>query len=533
MFILSLFLDGFDTSFLELTQEDAYEEVLQEVDFGDEIENWLKSETGYSCKSEKGPCKKSLVLMNLDKDGYVGDSHPDEIIHDVFSARLTNSEYNVRLLERDRQGLNLIHKEINEIELPELMPNQLNSVANDSNEEQRLSELERQEKIGGLIEDIALILTPQDNLFFASESISSHERSTATNDTGTVTSTTSPNQLQNVQLSNEVGEDKAELLRYLVDQYTNLYSCDDGFCNSTPELPELPTVEVDHADYLLAYKIYRLDDDVEKQLGKKIRETEVRMHVRIINVVTGEIEVADTLSKTITRSSIDNKPEKESKDRSKYTSYSSLELALRPHAPKLDLLQDPPTSLNQFYLTGHTYSKRAFRGSLGIGYGMNKDINENYGGGDTIESGANMLSVVGSVDKILFADKSVKTFIGTGINYSSLNADESVKGRTVEDPNGETTTESNSFYDLKSDEVYAFANLGVMYEYNRWAVELGYQIPYTSLYTNSSIAINENNDLLSNSYVPPSTVRIGVHYKFCGTIPLPAPFSKGNTCQNN
>ena len=539
MFILSLFLDGFDDSFLELTQEEVYEEVLEEVDFGTELENWFASEKGYSCESEVGPCKKSLVLMNLDKEGYVGDNAPDEVIHDVFSNRLTDPKYNVRLLERDRQGLNLIYSEINEIELPELLPDpqsqEETEITNEAAEQTRLTELERQEKIGSLIEDISAILAPQDNLFFTTDIVSAHEIDDSDDGDESQITVQSPNELENIQLSNEVGERKSELLKYLVDQYISVYSCESGFCQEPvqPELPEIPQVEVEHADYLLAYKIKSLDDQVDKDGRNKIRQTNVKMHARIINVQTGEIEVADTLEKTITRRTDDNQPEKKEKVKKEYTPYSSLEMSLRPHAPKLDVLQDPPTSLTQFYLSGHSYSKKGYRGSLGIGFGLNNDTNENVGGGDTIDSGTNMLSFVGSVDKILFADKAVKMFLGTGVNYSSLNADENVKGRTIEDANGGTTTESDSYFQLKSDEVYAFANLGLMYSYNRWAIEVGYQLPYTSLYTNSSIAINENNDLLANSYVPPSTVRIGVHYSFCGTLPLPAPFSKGSTCNND
>jgi hypothetical protein len=527
MFFFGLFLDGFDTSFLEYTQDELYEQALYEIEFGTELEDWLKSESGYSCQGIDSDCPKSLVFMNLDREGYSNEKNPDALIGEVFGERLTDSTYNVRLLERDRQGLNLIQVEVNGVSLPQEVPQEALNARLDSEERTRELSGQRQEKVGDLISDIAKILAPQDNIFFDQDSVE-----TMSSNDDTVLTTSTVKELQNIQLSNELGERKSEMLRFLVDEYVSLYSCEGDFCSNPITQNPTTSVAVDTADYLFAYRISNFTDEVEKDLSEKTREATLKLHIRIINVHTGEIEVADSLIKTLSFSSKGDVVEKEKKDRPTYAPYSSLELAYRPHAPSLDVLQDPPSSLNHYSISGHTYSKRAFRGSAGVGFGFNNQKNSGPIGGETISSSANMWTINGGIDKIIFPEKAVKAFVGTGVNISSLSANEVVKGLTVTDANGEQTTSGNSNYLLSSTDVYAYANLGIMYAYNRWAIEVGYQYPYTSLYTNSSVEINENTDLLVNSYVPPATVRLGVHYKFCGTIPLPQPLNRGNTCQN-
>lgn len=503
----------------KLTENEMFEMVAQEVPLGTKLTEWLKSTNGYSCKAEKTDCPKSIILMNMEKDKYQNDQRPESVLHDVLVDRFTDPEYKVRILDRDKENLGFIYKEVNKLELPEVLPTSQEEIKRieEYNKEQK----ERQESISLLISNIANILSPQDSLFFKDIVASGKESATI-------------NQSNQPVVSSEIGKNKSELLQYLVDQYIKVNSCSGDFCQPKQTTPSnVPVVDVEKAEYLFAYRVYNMDDTFESSFGKKIRKTRMKVHIRVVNVKTGEIEVADTLEhEVIVEENAFKKMELDS-SLPELNPYSSLELSLRPYALNLDVLQDPNPSLVQGTLSAHVYSKQAIRGSLGLGLGYASDKNDSASGGESLYSNTLMWSGSAVVSKVLFPRKAVKGLIGVGVNYADLTANEEVKGRTLTDPNGETVTEENSIFQLKSNRADVVADVGIIYSFKRLSVEFGYQYPLYQLYSGSSIDINDNTDILNNSYVPDPTIRLGIQYSFCGVIPLPNAFGFGQSCQQS
>lgn len=467
----------------ELTTEEVLQKASHEIEFGPKIEAWLKSEKGFSCESEAGTCPKSLVLIDMEKSSYQNDQNPEYILYDAFIDRLTSDEYNVRVLERDIDTIGFIEKELTGQELPSSLQPEDNTEGDDLTPEQR------RDQVGQVISEISRLLAPQDVLFFDEESCCGD---------GVGSEDYSP------IIANEIGAEKSELLKWLVQQYISLFP--DGEPKPIPK----NVVDVETAEYLFAYRVYDIGSDIEPSKTSTTRRTRIRLHVRIVNVDTSEIEVADfieyELEEVIKMFEQKEKEKREKKEREQkdIVPYSSLSFGFMPLTGyTVPLSNDEDTEetpenagnvigLNQIYFSGNTFTKRSFRYHLDAAYGSNDYYNQT--------------SIMFGVDKVFAPQKAIKPFagVGAGIDLQSYSL-------AVWAP-------SNS--ELSQMGLNVFYEGGLIYNYKLFAFEVGYM---GSAYSQT---------LGGSGVVGQHTVKIGFHRNFCKVINLPI-FDDGVPCETS
>ncbi len=233
--------------------------VADEIPLGNELGDWL----------EKASDKK-IVLVNMENDRYQDDQLPEYMIHDALYSRLTGEKSRApMLLDRDPDLLSLMARERDGLDLPSHMEGG-DGPADSLTFEQRRAE------IGGLIAHVVNEIAEQDVLV-------THEASCC-GDGKNHTQAAHEN-----LIANEVGTQKAQLLRDLVGQFSSLYP--------RVKAAEVATRHVDltTADYLFAYRVY----DYGTWNFEEERITYLKLHIRVIDLDSGEIVVSDFMEHRI------------------------------------------------------------------------------------------------------------------------------------------------------------------------------------------------------------------------------------------
>ena len=237
------------------SNEAVMAKVALELPLGRELTDWLESADD-----------AKVVLVNLEDDQYTDDPLPEYMIHDVLSARLTDSRYKVRLLDRDPDLMTLVNREQKGLDLPFHMENGSNAVLDPLTREQRRYE------VGRLIAEIIHEIAPQDVLV-------THEASCCADE---------KRQSQPAQtniIANEVGPQKAKLLRDLLGDFEALFPVPKEGKKATRH------VDLNTADYLVAYRVY----DFGNWSFKEDRITYIKLHVRVIDMENAAIVASDTI----------------------------------------------------------------------------------------------------------------------------------------------------------------------------------------------------------------------------------------------
>ncbi len=229
--------------------------VALELPLGRELTEWLESADD-----------AKVVLVNLEDDHYTDDALPEYMVHDALSARLTDSRYEVRLLDRDPDLMTLVNREQKGLDLPFHMEDGKKGVLDPLTRDQRRYE------VGRLIAEIIHEIAPQDVLV-------THEASCCA-DGGSHTQPAHTN-----IIANEVGTQKAQLLRDLLGDFEALFP--------TPSDPQEATrhVDLNTADYLVAYRVY----DFGNWSFKENRITYIKLHVRVIDMKNAAIVASDII----------------------------------------------------------------------------------------------------------------------------------------------------------------------------------------------------------------------------------------------
>jgi hypothetical protein len=221
--------------------------------------------------------------MNMEDDRYTDDQLPEYLILDAFYARLTNSDLKVRFLERDFDTLAMIERERSGIDLPTTTVEVVKSEddINQAAEDARVARERISNLISGVLGDIA-----------AQDVIVMSEESCCGNNEG------KKKLVETKIIANEVGSNKAALLKKLVNEYTALYDLKN--ISAEPAVTTTTTVvrkkvQVDQADYLLAYRIY----DFGTWSVKDKRTTYLKLHVRIVDMESGQILLSDFMEHRI------------------------------------------------------------------------------------------------------------------------------------------------------------------------------------------------------------------------------------------
>ncbi len=239
-------------------------QVADEVAFGPELNAFFAEAAG-----------KEVVIVNLESDQYTDDQLPEYMLLDAFYTRLTSSDIDVVLLDRDPDVLALMEREREGIDLPATWSYEPAMNPDSLTHEQRRHEL------GELIADLVDDLSGQDVLVLH-DAPCCGER----DERGGV--------LKEQVIANEVGPEKAALLRELVEQYMSLYP--------EVETVERPTRHVDltTADYLVAYRVYEFGTWKNQVSRNRVeRISYLKLHVRVIDLATGAIVVSDFMEHRI------------------------------------------------------------------------------------------------------------------------------------------------------------------------------------------------------------------------------------------
>lgn len=230
-----------------------------EIGFDGEIGAWLSR-----LKDKK------VVLVNLENEDYVDDELADYMIHDAFYTRFLRSNNRIQLLERDADLLNLLRMELEGIELE--------STGKGGNTT-GVTEEERLARLSNFIEMMANKLSENEAAVFSPQENREHRPRT--------------NILENI-VSNEVGDNKLELLRLLIDEYKAIWATE------TEATGDSYILDIEDSDYLLGYRVYEYGVYWGAKKGSFYpRTTYLKVHVRAIEVESGKIVVSDFMEHRI------------------------------------------------------------------------------------------------------------------------------------------------------------------------------------------------------------------------------------------
>ena len=233
----------------ERSDEAMMSKVMQEARISKDLESWIKNAGN-----------ASVVFINMEDNNYTDDQLPEYMLLDHMYTKIKDGNNSIRILERDPDILNVFQKEINGVELPATW--KPGGMTTDG-----LSIGERRSELGAMIRSIVTSISPQDVLITLDECCEKG----------------SSDSIEGV-LANEVGTNKSELLKWSVKEYYDLY----------PEVKESKRhVDVDNADYLVAYRVYDYGAWKSRRLTGSDRITYVKLHLRVVDMETGEVIVAD------------------------------------------------------------------------------------------------------------------------------------------------------------------------------------------------------------------------------------------------
>ena len=268
LFLFSLSMGCFmkpatDVNPFEKSDQAMMSAVMEKASLSSDLEKWMK---------EAGDA--NIVLINMEDSQHTNDQLPEYLIVDHLYTKFKDGNSEISIIERDQNILDLYTFEREGVQVREVS-------IEDSGDS--LTPEERREEIGSLIQDVVRGVSPQDVLIQLEESCCS------ANDEKSATATEI--------LANEVGDNKSELLQYLVEEYTNLYpNVTSGGGKGIVETKEVIT---DMADYLVAYRVYDFGNWKSVQDDNVNRITYVKLHIRVVDMTTGEVIVSDFMENTI------------------------------------------------------------------------------------------------------------------------------------------------------------------------------------------------------------------------------------------
>ena len=469
----------------ELTGDEALKKVAREIELGSELDAWLKKVS--SACNAKAPSCPSMILADLEKRDYQDDSAPEYLMYDAFIERLTSPEYGITVLERDPDALEIIKMDREGVKLPTSMEPIDTTEGDDITPEDKLA------MAGGFIEEITSILAAQDVLMF--------EKEQCCNADGSVKSDFNPTAI----IANEVGENKAMLIRELVNEYMELFP--------KPKANDIPqkTIDVKVADYMMAYRLYRFDNTLEANGVNTERTTTLQMHVRVIDMNTGEIIVSDFLSNEMIESlKMFEKKEKKERTKREYNPYISYGGGLWVANP--EGVDSSAMSTPGLYGEYNYFTKNAFRltGRAGFNYGT-EDLNtvSDSNIGEYYQQLAWQLGGQVTLDKVFRYNKPLQIFAGVGadVGYGSL----AWLGIEADDEGAAVVGDRDDDNGLGID---ILAGGGITYNIDNLGLKMGYVTPVYSLSSGAP------------AQAAPM-IHLGATISVCGT---PSWSPRGNAC---
>ena len=233
----------------ERSDEAMMSKVMEEARISKDLDSWIKNAGS-----------ASVVFINMEDNNYTDDQLPEYMVLDHMYTKLKDGNNSIRILERDPDILNVFQKEIDGVDLPATWKPGGSTT-------DPLSIEERRAELGAMIRAIVSNISPQDVLVTLDECCDKGDG-------------------KNLEqlLANEVGGNKSDLLKWLVREYYDLY----------PEVTASKRhVDIENADYLIAYRVYDYGAWKSRRLTGSDRITYVKLHVRVVDMDTGEVIVAD------------------------------------------------------------------------------------------------------------------------------------------------------------------------------------------------------------------------------------------------
>ncbi|MEE2751153.1 MAG: hypothetical protein VX519_06970 [Myxococcota bacterium] len=492
-----------------MTSNEALTKVARDLEFGDEIGGWL-SEVARACDANAPACP-SMIIADMEKRSYQDDNKPDHLLHDALIERLTSDEFGVTVLERDPDVIDMLEVERNGVKLPASMEPIDTTVGDDMTPD------ERRQQAASLIAEITSVLAAQDVLLFDEEECC---------DGDGVASGGPPN--PTAIIANEVGATKAQLIRDLVSQYLSL------FPKGVPQEIPQRVVDVDISDFLFAYRIYEYDNDLSTDALSTDRTTSLQIHVRIVDLVSGEIIVSDFLANEFTETlkliEKREKKEKEKKEKKFYDPYTSIGGALTQYSLNADVLPNDDgnnraasSAIGVLAQYNH-WTKRAYRFTARLGGGAGSGA-YTADPGDVQQGVSTAFGAAFTFDKVFMYNRPLQVLAGVGLDFGMASA------KTVS--TGDNDNNIAAQIDRTSGWAAApFVDAGFVYNINRLGLEVGYHQPLTVLaeagnYTNDIGGSSESNETRGTPYSAPM-FRLGLNIAYCSVLQLPG--APGNTC---
>jgi hypothetical protein len=474
----------------EMTSDEALKQVVRDIELGSELDAWLRKVS--SACNAKAPSCPSMIIADLEKKDYQNDSSPEYLMYDAFMERLTSPEYGITILERDQDVLAVMEMDKNGVKLPTSMEPEDTTEGDDFTPEDRLA------MAGTFLEEITSILAAQDVLLF--------EKKDCCNADGTLR----PDFDATSIIANEVGERKSELLQDLVKEYLAL------FPKTKPNDIPQEVIDVKVADYMLAYRLYKFDNTLDTSGVGTERTTTLQMHVRIIDMNTGEIIVSDFLSNEMIESlKMFEKKEKEKKTKEKrtyspYVSYGGGLTVANPKGVDTAMMASPGVYGEYNYFT-----KKAYRLTTRAGLNYSQDdinaLKTDYIGQYYQQQAWQMGGQV-TFDKVIGYNRPLQVFGGIGVDfgygslsYTQIERDEDNEA-TIGKPDGD-----------KAFGIDILAGGGITYNINNLGLKAGYVMPVYELSTGAPAQETP-------------TVHLGLTFSTCGA---PSWSERGNACTEN
>jgi len=236
----------------ERSDEAMMSKVMEEARISKDLDSWIKN-AGSS----------SVVFINMEDNNYTDDQLPEYMILDHMYTKIKDGNNSIRILERDPDILNVFQKEMDGVDLP--------ATWKPGGTTDSLSIEERRAELGSMIRAIVTNISPQDVLVTLDECCGNNGKEGQAQD------------LEKV-IANEVGGKKSDLLKWLVREYYDLYPAVTASKRH---------VDVENADFLIAYRVYDYGAWKSRRLTGSDRITYVKLHVRVVDMKTGEVIVAD------------------------------------------------------------------------------------------------------------------------------------------------------------------------------------------------------------------------------------------------
>ena len=244
--------------------------LVQQVPFGETLERFFAETSG-----------KRLVFFNMEDDQATNDQLPEYLFLDAMFSRLTSANVKVRLLERDPDTLSLLEQELRGVALPHRKTPCTGGTGCDS-EALSAAELEASRtNVAALLRGVLDDLAHQDVIV-------QKQGDCCGNDTLGSTAKTAV-------IANEIGDNKAALIRDLVEQYLTLNEASPAVVRNTRDVAD------DQADYLFAYRLY----DFGWLKVKDRRIVYLKLHYRIVHLESGRVVVSGFLEDRLEDDGID------------------------------------------------------------------------------------------------------------------------------------------------------------------------------------------------------------------------------------